>query len=99
MKVKKDMHEKAAAFPFANDANKEYHWINHGMSLREYAAIQLCVPDSGTPWLDDMISKARHDRYMQSALNGSAAKREWAHNLAQHAWEVAEAATLIETEE
>ncbi len=30
-----------------------------GFSKREYAAILLQVPDSGTPWLDEMIEKAR----------------------------------------
>lgn len=30
-----------------------------GMSMREYAAIQLRVPDSGTDWLDAMIRAAR----------------------------------------
>lgn len=32
----------------------------HGLTAREYAAIALRVPDSGTPWLDEMISKARY---------------------------------------
>jgi hypothetical protein len=27
-----------AAFPWANDSNKEYYWINQGMSLRDYFA-------------------------------------------------------------
>lgn len=30
-----------------------------GMSVRTYAAITLRVPDSGQPWLDDMIREAR----------------------------------------
>ena len=30
-----------------------------GMTLRQYAAIKLCVPDSGLPWLDEMIVKSR----------------------------------------
>lgn len=29
-----------------------------GMTLRQYAAIHLKVPDSGTDWLDDMIRQA-----------------------------------------
>lgn len=29
-----------------------------GMSLRQYAAITLKVPDSGTDWLDDMIRQS-----------------------------------------
>ena len=29
---------------------------------RQYAAIHLCVPDSGDQWLDDMIKKALRHR-------------------------------------
>ena len=29
-----------------------------GMTLRQYAAIHLKVPDSGTDWLDDMIRQS-----------------------------------------
>lgn len=29
----------------------------HGMTLREYAAIKLKIPESGTDWLDEMIRK------------------------------------------
>ena len=39
-----------------------------GMSLRQYAAIKLCVPDSGTPWLDDMIRQAQRDRFAGQAM-------------------------------
>ena len=28
---------------------------NDGMTLRQYAAIKLCVPNSGLTWLDEMI--------------------------------------------
>lgn len=30
--------ENPSAFPWANDANKEYNWINRGMTLRDYFA-------------------------------------------------------------
>lgn len=30
-----------------------------GLSAKEFAALQLRVPDSGTDWLDDMIAHAR----------------------------------------
>jgi hypothetical protein len=39
------------AFPTGNDREK-------GMTLRQYAAIHLKVPDSGIDWLDDMIKKS-----------------------------------------
>jgi hypothetical protein len=38
---------------------------------RQYAAIHLCVPDSGDQWLDDMIKKALRDRFASAALQGS----------------------------
>jgi hypothetical protein len=41
-----------------------------GMSLRQYAAIKLCVPDSGTPWLDEMIRQAQRDKFAGQALAG-----------------------------
>jgi hypothetical protein len=43
---------------------------NRGMTLREYAAIKLCVPDSGLDWLDDMIRQAQRDRFAGQALAG-----------------------------
>lgn len=30
-----------------------------GLTAREYAAIALRVPESGSPWLDEMITKSR----------------------------------------
>ena len=48
------------------------HRSQHGMSLRAYAAIKLCVPDSGLDWLDDMIRKAQRDRFAgQPDITGS----------------------------
>jgi len=41
-----------------------------GMSLRQYAAIHLQVPDSGDEWLDKMIRKARRDRFAIAAVEG-----------------------------
>ena len=32
-----------------------------GMTLRQYAAIKLRVPDSGLDWLDDMIRRTKRD--------------------------------------
>lgn len=32
-----------------------------GMTLRQYAAIKLKVPDSGTDWLDEMIRQSLRD--------------------------------------
>ena len=34
-------------------------FVDSGLSQRAYAAIHLRVPDSGLPWLDTMIERAR----------------------------------------
>jgi hypothetical protein len=41
-----------------------------GMTLREYAAIKLKVPDSGTDWLDDMIRQSIRDDFAAKAMQG-----------------------------
>ena len=70
------------AFPQKTDMTLSYS----GMTLRQYAAIKLKVPDSGTDWLDDMIAKSLRDDFaakaMQSYLSGddrdSFSYDEWA---------------------
>ncbi len=37
---------------------------------RQYAAIHLCVPDSGEKWLDDMITQSLRDKFAAAALQG-----------------------------
>jgi hypothetical protein len=50
------------AFPVPGMHRDEY---NNGMTLRQYAAIHLKVPNSGTDWLDEMIEEANKlDREM-----------------------------------
>ena len=47
------------AFPaFENHPSYGQMLAVGGMTLRQYAAIKLKVPDSGTDWLDDMIRKS-----------------------------------------
>ncbi|UXC34814.1 hypothetical protein [Cupriavidus gilardii] len=41
-----------------------------GLTARQYAAIHLRVPDSGTDWLDDMIRKAQRDEFAAKAMQG-----------------------------
>ena len=43
------------------------------MTLRQYAAIKLRVPDSGLPWLDEMIEKAQRNEYAGLAMQGHSA--------------------------
>lgn len=55
----------------------EFSGESFGMSLREYAAIKLRVPDSGTDWLDAMIEKSLLNEFagkaMQAHCSGLAA--------------------------
>lgn len=66
-----------------------------GMTLRQYAAITLRVPDSGTDWLDDMIRKAQRDEFAAKAMQGEIAactqKRGVPDEVAQYAYAVADA--------
>lgn len=41
-----------------------------GMTLREYASIKLRVPESGTPWLDEMIRQAVRRDVATEVLSG-----------------------------
>jgi hypothetical protein len=48
--------QNTPAFP--NEGFNGWGKPEEGMTLRQYAAIKLKVPDSGTDWLDDMIRKS-----------------------------------------
>lgn len=54
------------AFP-VQDASA---WQGHGMTLRQYAAIKLRVPNSGTDWLDEMIRTSLRDELAAKAAQG-----------------------------
>ena len=57
------------AFPFVElDAEGKPVAIETGMTLRQYAAIKLRVPNSGTDWLDEMIREARRDELAARAM-------------------------------
>ncbi len=64
------------AFPFSPNDHSTANYLAEGMSLRTYAAIKLCVPDSGLPWLDDMIRQAQRDKFAGQALAGMLADPE-----------------------
>lgn len=56
------------AFPLIVGENwREIQW---GMTLRQYAAIHLGVPESGIQWLNEMIVKANRDKFAGEALAG-----------------------------
>lgn len=50
--------------------------LNPGMTLREFAAIELRVADSGLVWLDEMILKSNRNRFAGMALCGICASTE-----------------------
>ena len=41
-----------------------------GMTLLQYAAIKLKVPDSGDDWLDEMITKSLRNDFAAKAMQG-----------------------------
>ncbi len=42
--------------------------VNSGFTQREYAAIHLCIPDSGNDELDAMIRRAQRERLAGQAM-------------------------------
>ncbi len=50
--------------------NNEVWETKEGMTLQEYAAIKLRVPNSGTDWLDEMIKERIRDDVAAKALQG-----------------------------
>ncbi len=64
----------SGAFPrYEFDSVAERFIAKGGMSLQEYAAIKLKVPDSGVDWLDAMIERSRRDDLAAMAMQGAAA--------------------------
>lgn len=41
-----------------------------GLTARQYAAIHLCIPDSGVDWLDAMILRKQRDDLAARAMQG-----------------------------
>lgn len=67
------------AFPIPGDTllNGEYMWPEPGMTLRQYAAITLRIPRSGTPWLDEMIEEVVRNEFAGQALAGMLANERY----------------------
>ncbi len=63
------------AFPHTNHHGHKLE----GMTLREYAAIKLKVPDSGTVWLDEMIAQSLRDEVAAKAMQALMSRPEHAH--------------------
>ena len=60
----------SAAFPCLERGGSGLELTDAGMTLRQYAAIKLRIPDSGTDWLDRMILKAKRDDLAAQAMQG-----------------------------
>ena len=61
--------ENGSSPAFPHDANPGVHGPGYGLSQRAYAAIHLRVPDSGLPWLDVMIERARRDEFTKAIFS------------------------------
>jgi len=76
-----------------------------GMTLRQYAAIKLRVPNSGTDWLDEMIRTSLRDDLAAKAMQGMAGRfgyceRGWDQkDLAGQSYEIADATLAARGEE
>ena len=86
------------AFPSNRDMRYEQDFDHEaGMTLRQYAAIKLRVPNSGTDWLDEMIRTSLRDDLAAKAMQGMAGshgycERGWDQkDLAGQAYELADA--------
>jgi len=66
----RDTNTGGPAFPCEWDYINSNREAANGMTLRQYAAIKLKVPDSGTDWLDDMIRKSLRDYFAAKWLQG-----------------------------
>lgn len=63
------MNGHRSAFPLPADSD----FMSPGMTLRQYAAIHLRVPNSGDDWLDDMIREAQRNDFAAKAMQSYAA--------------------------
>lgn len=94
------------AFPSNRDMRYEQEFDHEGgMTLRQYAAIKLRVPNSGTDWLDEMIRTSLRDEFAAKAMQGMAGshgycERGWDQkDLAGQAYELADAMFATRGEE
>ena len=97
-----DRHDGGPAFPIKGRVAFDLELVQaEGMSLRQYAAIKLRVPDSGADWLDDMIRDARRMDYAGQALNKGVVNGDWCSTVewrAKSAYEMADAMLAARSE-
>jgi len=69
--IAKEYDQTRPAFPCPPGLQSNGFYSNgNGITIREYAAIKLRVPDSGVPWLDEMIVKAKRDYFAAAIMQG-----------------------------
>lgn len=73
-----NMNDGGQAFPCLERGGSGLDLTDGGMTLRQYAAIKLRVPDSGTDWLDEMIRTSQRDYFAAKAMQGLMG-RNWEH--------------------
>lgn len=61
--------DSGPAFPWT--ADRADRGDEPGMTLRQYAAIKLKVPDSGTDWLDEMIRSSLRDEFAAKSIDSA----------------------------
>jgi len=82
-----------AAFPGFDYIDQHGKKNPEGMTLRQYAAIKLKVPDSGVDWLDEMITQSLRDYFAAKAMQGilSAVTEANSKNITHIAYKMADA--------
>lgn len=63
-----DMRDRV--FPQSHEAWGEAAAVPEGICARQYAAIHLCVPDSGVPWIDKMIRQSLRYKIASNVMPG-----------------------------
>lgn len=62
-----------------------------GMTLRQYAAIKLKVPDSGIDWLDEMIVKSNRDDFAVTAMQNDSSSSMSLKDCAEWSYKISDA--------
>lgn len=68
-----DIENGGPAFPHDTSAR---FCERSGMTLRQYAAIKLRVPNSGTDWLDEMIRQSLRNEFAAKAMPAVIANKQ-----------------------
>jgi len=68
-----------SAFPahLYDDSGRAINAGSTGLTIRQYAAIHLKVPNSGTDWLDDMIREGSRGEMAGRAMQGLLQNPSW----------------------